>query len=174
MSDQPDNAIGAPARRVAANDFTRQWSEVGDDALKAVDRVGRSGWLVLGTEVQQFEVDFAAWWGVPHAVGVASGLDALEIALRCAGVHSGDRVLTTPFTAFATTLAILRAGATPVWCDVDESGGLDLERAIDTVASDKTITAPAPFTLMAICWTERPDTVDPVARWSRTALSRLV
>jgi dTDP-3-amino-3,4,6-trideoxy-alpha-D-glucose transaminase len=132
---------------VAANDFARQWSEVRDDALQAVDRVGQSGWLVLGTEVREFEVELAAWWGVSHAVGVASGLDALEIALRCVGVGSGDRVLTTPLTAFATTLAILRAGATPVWCDVDESGGLDLDRAIDAVRSDATITAVVPVHL---------------------------
>jgi dTDP-4-amino-4,6-dideoxygalactose transaminase len=147
VTDQPYNAVGAPARRVTANDFTRQWNDVRADALKAVDRVGRSGWLILGAEVREFEIELAAWWGVPHAVGVASGLDALEIALRCAGVHSGDRVLTTPLTAFATTLAILRAGATPVWCDVDESGGLDLDRAIEVVRSDKGITAVVPVHL---------------------------
>ena len=147
MPDQPNNALRPPARRVAANDFARQWDEVGGDALAAVNRVGRSGWLVLGAEVHEFEVELAAWWGVPHAVGVASGLDALEIALRCVGVQSGDRVLTTPLTAFATTLAILRAGAVPVWCDVDESGGLNLDRAIDAVRSDTTITAVVPVHL---------------------------
>jgi dTDP-4-amino-4,6-dideoxygalactose transaminase len=147
VTDRPKNAVAVPARSVAANDFARQWGEVREDALTAVDRVGRSGWLVLGAEVREFEVELAAWWGVPHAVGVASGLDALEIALRCVGVHSGDRVLTTPLTAFATTLAILRAGAIPVWCDVDESGGLDLDRAIDAVRSDETITAVVPVHL---------------------------
>jgi dTDP-4-amino-4,6-dideoxygalactose transaminase len=133
--------------RVPANDFARQWSEVRDDALEAVDRVGRSGWLVLGTEVQTFETEFASWWGVPHAVGVASGLDALEIALRCAGIAAGDRVLTTPLTAFATTLAILRAGGEPVWCDIDESGGLDLDRAISAVRSDPAIRGVVPVHL---------------------------
>jgi dTDP-4-amino-4,6-dideoxygalactose transaminase len=147
VQDQPDSAPGAPSRRVAANDFARQWDEVREEALTAVDRVGRSGWLVLGAEVREFEVELAAWWGVPHAVGVASGLDALEIGLRCADVHPGDRVLTTPLTAFATTLAILRAGAIPVWCDVDESGGLDLERAIEAIRSDKRITAVVPVHL---------------------------
>jgi dTDP-3-amino-3,4,6-trideoxy-alpha-D-glucose transaminase len=114
---------------VLPNDFAAQWADVRDDALAAVDRVGRSGWLILGEEVRAFEEDLASWWGVGCAVGVASGLDALEIALRCAGVGPGDRVLTTPLTAFATTLAILRTGATPVWCDVDESGSLDLKQA---------------------------------------------
>jgi dTDP-4-amino-4,6-dideoxygalactose transaminase len=124
---------------IPANDFTRQWLDIRADALDAVDRVGNSGWLVLGQEVHIFERELAEWWGVPHAVGVASGLDALEIALRCAGVKIGDRVLTTPLTAFATTLAILRAGAQPVWCDVDDSGGLDLEQADTALRSDPTI-----------------------------------
>jgi dTDP-4-amino-4,6-dideoxygalactose transaminase len=123
------------------------WQEIHGDALEAVDRVGRSGWLILGEEVSSFEQELAAWWGVPHAVGVASGLDALEIALRSAGVPSGARVLTTPLTAFATTLAILRAGAEPVWCDVDESGGLDLDQADELLGSDRSIRALMPVHL---------------------------
>jgi dTDP-3-amino-3,4,6-trideoxy-alpha-D-glucose transaminase len=121
--------------QVRANDFAAQWEEIGTDALDAVARVGRSGWVVLGEEVAAFEAELAAWWGVPHAVGVASGLDALEIALRCCGIGPGDHVLTTPLTAFATTLAIVRAGATPVWSDVDESGSLDLELAAAALES---------------------------------------
>ena len=132
---------------VAANDFSRQWQDIREDALAAVDRVGASGWLVLGEEVRGFEEELAAWWGVPFAVGVASGLDALEIALRCAGVPAGARVLTTPLTAFATTLAILRAGNEPVWCDVDESGGLDLDQAGAALAADPSIAALLPVHL---------------------------
>jgi dTDP-4-amino-4,6-dideoxygalactose transaminase len=137
----------ASTTTIPANDFTRQWLDIRADALEAVDRVGNSGWLVLGEEVRAFECELAEWWGVPHAVGVASGLDALEIALRCAGVRVGDRVLTTPLTAFATTLAILRVGAQPVWCDVDASGGLDLEQADVTLRSDPTIRALLPVHL---------------------------
>jgi dTDP-4-amino-4,6-dideoxygalactose transaminase len=133
--------------QVPANDFVRQWHSVGEDALQAVDRVGRSGWLVLGEEVAAFERELAAWWGVPHAVGVASGLDALEIALRCAGVAPGTRVLTTPLTAFATTLAIVRAGVVPVWCDVDESGGLDLDQADAALREDRSIRVVLPVHL---------------------------
>jgi dTDP-3-amino-3,4,6-trideoxy-alpha-D-glucose transaminase len=125
--------------KVAANDFARQWQDVRVDALGAIERVGQSGWLILGEEVEAFERDLAGWWGVAHAVGVASGLDALEIALRCAGVEAGARVLTTPLTAFATTLAILRAGAEPVWCDVDEGGGLDLDKADVALREDPSI-----------------------------------
>ncbi|HYP56625.1 MAG TPA: DegT/DnrJ/EryC1/StrS family aminotransferase, partial [Solirubrobacterales bacterium] len=137
----------ASASKVAANDFARQWQEIHAEALAAVDRVGRSGWLVLGEEVEAFERELAAWWGVPHAVGVASGLDAIEIGLRCAGVGPGDRVLTTPLTAFATTLAILRAGAEPVWCDVDESGGLDLDLAEEALRDHPEIAAIVPVHL---------------------------
>jgi dTDP-4-amino-4,6-dideoxygalactose transaminase len=136
-----------PPTRILANDFARQWQDISSDALEAVDRVGHSGWLVLGHEVRAFERELAAWWGIPHAVGVASGLDALEIALRCAGIVPGDRVLTTPLTAFATTLAIIRAGAQPVWCDVDRSGGLDLEQADAALRADRSIRAVMPVHL---------------------------
>lgn len=132
---------------VPANDFSAQWSEIRSDALRALDRVGKSGWLVLGQEVEQFELEVAAWWGVRHAVGVASGMDALEIALRCAGIGPGDRVLTTPLTAFATTLAILRAGAEPVWIDTDLTGGIDLELAPEALESDPSIRAVLPVHL---------------------------
>jgi dTDP-4-amino-4,6-dideoxygalactose transaminase len=137
----------SPPTKVLSNDFMRQWQDVRGDALKAVDRVGNSGWLVLGEEVREFEQALAAWWGVPHAVGVASGLDALEIALRCAGILPGDRVVTTPLTAFATTLAILRAGAQPVWCDVDRSGGLDLNQVEAALRADRSIRAVMPVHL---------------------------
>lgn len=132
---------------ILANDFARQWQDIGEDALAALDRVGRSGWLILGEEVCAFERELAAWWGVPHAVGVASGLDALEIALRCADLPPGSRVLTTPLSAFATALAIIRAGAEPVWCDVDESGGLDLDQADAALRADRSIRAVMPVHL---------------------------
>jgi dTDP-3-amino-3,4,6-trideoxy-alpha-D-glucose transaminase len=139
--------MATTSRRVLANDFAAQWQEIRDDALDAVDRVGRSGWLVLGQEVEAFEAELARWWGLEHAVGVASGLDALEIALRIGGIGPGDRVVTTPLTAFATTLAILRAGAEPVWVDVDDTGGLDLAAAAEAAAADATIRAAVPVHL---------------------------
>ena len=137
----------SPPEPIRANDFARMWQEIHADASEAFDRVGRSGWLILGDEVDAFEQELADWWGVPHAVGVASGLDALEIALRCAGVTAGARVLSTPLTAFATTLAIIRAGAEPVWCDVDECGGLDLDEVEQLLAADPSIRAMVPVHL---------------------------
>jgi dTDP-4-amino-4,6-dideoxygalactose transaminase len=132
---------------VAANDFVRQWDDVREDTLRAVDRVGSSGWLVLGEEVAGFEAELADWWGVPYAVGVASGLDAIAIGLRSVGIGPGDRVLTTPLTAFATTLAIVQVGAEPVWSDVDETGSLDLDAAAVALRADPQIRAVVPVHL---------------------------
>jgi len=101
-----------------------------------VEHVCESGSLVLGPEVEGFEKELARTWGLPHAIGCASGLDAIEIALRCAGLEPGDRVLTTPLSAFATSLAILRAGGEPVFVDVDASGLLDLGHCEAVLAED--------------------------------------
>jgi dTDP-4-amino-4,6-dideoxygalactose transaminase len=116
-------------RRVSANPFRRQWEECEEAVLAAVRRVGQSGWYILGSEVQSFERSLATRQERAHAIGCASGLDAIEIGLRALGLEPGDRVLTTPLSAFATSLAILRAGGVPVFCDVDAAGLLDLERA---------------------------------------------
>jgi len=123
--------------QVLLNDFRAQWGCSRDAVLRAVERVGASGRLVLGSEVAAFEAEFAAHWGLPHAVGCASGLDAIEIALRCAGLEHGDRVLTTPLSAFATTLAVKRAGGVPLFVDVDESGLLDLDLAETALESHR-------------------------------------
>jgi dTDP-3-amino-3,4,6-trideoxy-alpha-D-glucose transaminase len=139
--------VSAQQHRVLANDFAAQWAEIAGDAQAALDRVGRSGWLVLGEEVAAFEREIADWWGLPHAVGVASGLDAIEIALRLRDIGPGDRVVTTPLTAYATTMAILKVGAEPVWVDVDDTGGLDLARAREAILADPTVKALVPVHL---------------------------
>ena len=96
--------------------------------MSAFEKVGAGGWYILGEEVRAFETELAALWGFPHAAGVASGLDAIEIALRALGCGPGDRVLTTPVSAFATTLAIVKTGAVPVFVDTDQHGLIDLAR----------------------------------------------
>jgi len=88
---------------------------------EAVSRVLRRGRYVLGEEVEAFEHEFAAWNGARFAVGVASGTDALAIALRAAGIGAGDEVVTVSHTAVATIAAIEMAGAAPVLVDVDET-----------------------------------------------------
>jgi dTDP-4-amino-4,6-dideoxygalactose transaminase len=122
---------------VLMNDFRTQWSQYGPQVLEAVERVGESGWLILGKEVAALETALSEYWGLAHCVGCASGLDAIEIALRCAGLRAGQKVLTTPLTAFATSLAVTRAGGVPVFVDVDDSGLLDLDLCRAAFAGDE-------------------------------------
>jgi dTDP-4-amino-4,6-dideoxygalactose transaminase len=80
--------------------------------------VGR-GAFILGPEVDAFEREFAEYLGVDHVIGVANGTDAITIALRALGVQRGDEVVVPSFTFYATAEAVVTAGATPVFCDVD-------------------------------------------------------
>lgn len=85
----------------------------------ALRRVIARGLLILGPEVEAFESEFAAFCEAKHAVGVANGTDAIELALRACGVQPGDEVLAPSHTAVATAVGIERAGAKPVFVDVD-------------------------------------------------------
>jgi dTDP-4-amino-4,6-dideoxygalactose transaminase len=127
------------ASMILQNDFKRQWAEIGPAAIGAVERVGASAWYILGKEVDAFEGKLAKFWGVLHAVGVANGMDAIEIALRALDLQPGQKVLTTPFSAFATTLAILRAGGVPVFADVDDNGNIDLEQCREVFSRERSI-----------------------------------
>jgi dTDP-4-amino-4,6-dideoxygalactose transaminase len=94
----------------------------GDDAgdvAAAVDRVITRGWFVLGPEVEAFETEFAAACGARHAVGVASGTDAITLLLKAHGIGPGDEVVVPGMTAGYTALAVVAAGATPVFADVE-------------------------------------------------------
>lgn len=132
---------------VLANDFQRLWQDCQQDYLAAVEKVGQSGWYILGQEVAAFESALTAYSGSRFAVGCANGMDALELALRLRGIGDGDKVLTTPLSAFATGLAILRAGAEPVYCDVDMHGALDPEAAAAALAEFPDIRAIMPVHL---------------------------
>lgn len=109
---------------ILMNDFKAEPPELRDAMLCAVRRVLESGWYVLGHEVEAFEKQWADACGMRHAVGVGNGMDAIEIALRAHDIGPGDEVITTPMTAFATVLAIIRAGATPVLADIDPQTAL--------------------------------------------------
>jgi dTDP-4-amino-4,6-dideoxygalactose transaminase len=109
---------------ILMNDFKTEPPVLREAMLGAVRRVLESGWYVLGNEVAAFEKQWASACGVAHAVGVGNGMDAIEIALRALDISPGDEVITTPMTAFATVLAILRAGATPVLADIDPQSAL--------------------------------------------------
>lgn len=104
---------------IAMNDLAGEPQSLRDSELAACDRVLRSGWWILGAEVAAFESQWATWLQVPHAVGCGNGLDAIEICLRALGIGPGDEVITTSMTAFATVLAVIRSGATPVLADID-------------------------------------------------------
>lgn len=121
---------------IPLNDFKRQWEDTRDDAMAAFAETGESGWYILGRQVREFEEALARYWGIAHVVGVASGLDAIEIALRALGCRPSDKVLTTPLSAFPTTLAIVKLGAIPVFVDTDEFGLIDLH-ACDAVLSSR-------------------------------------
>ena len=97
-----------------------QW-ELGSDLPDAVMRVIDAGWYLLGEELEAFEREFAAYCGVAHCVGVGSGMAALELTLRAAGIGPGDEVIVPAYTWVATWLAVSATGAQPVGVDVLES-----------------------------------------------------
>jgi len=90
------------------------------ELLGAFERVLDSGRFVLGTEVEAFEREIAAWIGVPHAIGVSNGSDALLLALQAVGVGPGDEVICPTYTFFATAGAVARLGGKPIFVDSAE------------------------------------------------------
>lgn len=120
------------------NDFKAEPVALKEEMLAAVSRVIDSGWYVLGKEVESFEHAWAETCRVSHAAGVGNGMDAIEIALRALDIGPGDEVITTPTTAFATVLAILRAGATPVLADIESETALLDPESVARCVSPKT------------------------------------
>src|SRR5262249_10937185 len=110
--------VGAPVH-VPFLDLRRQVAEIRPEVEAAVQDVLDGGRFILGPVVDEFERRFADYCGAAHAVGVASGTDAITIALRAAGVDTGDEVITAANTCVPTVAAIEAAGAVPVLADVD-------------------------------------------------------
>ena len=127
---------GSDPSMILMNDFKREEESLIAAQVAAAERVLRSGWYVLGNEVKEFENEWSAWVGASHSVGVGNGMDALEIGIRALGIGPGDEVITTPMTAFATVLSILRSGAPPVLADIDPNTGI-----LDPDSADSCITA---------------------------------
>ena len=123
---------------ILMNDFRAEPDALRRDMAAAVDRVLASGWYVLGKEVESFERQWASACGVAHGVGTGNGLDAIEVALRALDIGPGDEVVTTPMTAFASVLAIVRAGATPVLADIDPETALLAPESVRRVLSSRT------------------------------------
>ena len=101
-------------------DLKAQYAGIKEEVMGAIERVCESQMLCLGPAVAEFERKLAEYCGCEHAIGVSSGTDALLMSLMALDVGAGEKVITTPFTFFATAGAIARVGARPVFVDIDE------------------------------------------------------
>jgi aminotransferase EvaB len=115
-------------------DYRAEYEAEREEVLAAVDQVMRSGRLILGESVRSLEQEFAAYCGVRHGIGVGSGTDALTLALRVLGIQAGDEVVTTSNTAIPTVSAIVSAGGTPRFVDIEpDTYLLDLAQVEDAI-----------------------------------------
>ncbi len=121
------------ARRVVFNALKP--GEDAEEVAAAIARVVASGWFVLGPEVEQFEAEFAAACGGTHAVGVGTGTDAITLILRALDIGPGDEVITPPLSAAYSALAVMMAGARPVFADIDPA-----RLTLDPAAIDAAVT----------------------------------
>lgn len=123
---------------IRMNPFEREPRALKKQVESAVKRVLKSGYYILGPEVEAFEHEWSEFTGIPHTVGVGNGLDALELGMRALGIGPGDEVITTAMTAFATVLAIHRVGATPVIADIDADTALLSMESARSLVTEKT------------------------------------
>jgi dTDP-4-amino-4,6-dideoxygalactose transaminase len=124
--------------RIPLLDLKPQHNALRNELLDAIGRVIDSQQFVLGPEVQRFEDDVAKYTHTKHAIGCASGSDALLLALMALNIGKDDEVITSPFTFFATGAAITRLGARPVFVDIDPSTyTLDVS-LVESAISDRT------------------------------------
>jgi len=131
-------------------DLQLQYASIREDILSAVTRVCDSQQFIMGPEVERLESEVAAVIGVPHAIAVSSGTDALLVALMALGIGQGDEVITPTFSFFATAGSVARLGARPVFVDVDpETLMLDIDR-VRTAITPRT-RAIMPVHLYGLC-----------------------
>ncbi|RHW37263.1 DegT/DnrJ/EryC1/StrS family aminotransferase [Neobacillus notoginsengisoli] len=124
--------------KVPMLDLSEQYQGLRTEILESMDEVMSSSRFILGKHVKKLENDIAQYSNVAHGIGCANGSDAIHIALQAAGVGPGDEVITTPFTFFATGGAIVRAGATPVYVDIDpETFNIDPAK-VEEAVTEKT------------------------------------
>jgi dTDP-4-amino-4,6-dideoxygalactose transaminase len=101
-------------------DLKAQYATIRDEVRRAIDEVLEGMQLTIGPNVKAFDQEFASYIGTKHSIGVGSGTDALQLAIRACGVSGGDEVITVSHTFFATVEAILYANARPILVEVDE------------------------------------------------------
>ncbi|PWU25274.1 MAG: erythromycin biosynthesis sensory transduction protein eryC1 [Candidatus Rokuibacteriota bacterium] len=124
--------------QIPFTDLSLQHAGIRDELAEAFDRVVGSSGFILGQEVERFEQAFAAYCGVRHCVGVASGTAALTLSLEAAGIGPGDEVIVPAHTFIASALGVVHAGATPVLCDVEEGTGLIDPESAAAAVSERT------------------------------------
>jgi UDP-N-acetyl-3-dehydro-alpha-D-glucosamine 3-aminotranferase len=149
-------------------DLKAQYQALKQEIDREVSAVLASGHFVLGPNVQALEREIAAYCGVKHAISCASGTDALHLALRAAGVGSGDEVITTPFTFIATAEAICYTGARPVFVDIDP-GTFNLDAALVEAAVTSRTRAVLPVHLFG-----QPAVLDSIGETCRRHGLRLI
>ena len=124
--------------KISMVDLKGQYSSLKGEIDEAIGEVLDSAYFILGPNVKKLEEEIASYCGVKHAVGVASGTDALNLAVRALGLEAGDEVITTPFTFIATAEAIAYVNAKPVFVDIDPDT-LNIDTAkIEAAITDKT------------------------------------
>jgi dTDP-4-amino-4,6-dideoxygalactose transaminase len=129
-------------------DLKAQHRQIREEVLAAVTRVIDSQNFILGDEVKSLEAEIAAYCSAKHAIGCASGSDALLLALLALGIGPGDKVLTSPYTFFATVGAICRLGATPVFADIEEDTfNIDPAKAAEALTKHPEVRAIIPIHL---------------------------
>lgn len=114
--------------RILANRLDRGFFKYQDEYEKRALEILRSGWYVLGSHVKAFEEEFAAYMGVKHCVGVASGLDALWIAFRLLGIGAGDEVIVQANTYIASVMGITINGAVPIFVEPNACFGISMHK----------------------------------------------
>lgn len=145
--------MSAPVKRqIPLLDLTPQHGPIRAEIVAALERVLDSQRFILGEDVTLLERELAAYSHVKHAIACASGTDALILALLALGVRHGDRVLTTPFSFYASAGAITRVGATPVFADIDPvTFNLDPQRAEEAARQHPRLKAIIPVHLYGGC-----------------------
>ena len=123
--------------KIMPNRMDRGFLRYQEEFEKKAVEVLRSGWYILGREVEQFEKEFAAYTGSAHCVGLASGLDALWLAFKILGIGEGDEVLVPANTYIASVMGITINGATPVFVEPDEFYNIDT-KAMEKCLTEKT------------------------------------
>ncbi|MBI5453796.1 MAG: DegT/DnrJ/EryC1/StrS family aminotransferase [Deltaproteobacteria bacterium] len=138
--------------KVQLLNLAAQYNKIKSEVLKEIKAVCDSQHYVLGKNVAGLEAEIASYCGARHAIGVASGTDAILLALMAAGVKQGDKVATTPFTFFATAGSIARLGAIPVFVDIDpRTYNIDPDALASVIKKTKSIKAVIPVHLYGQC-----------------------